>query len=89
MSAVKRHLTKPLLAFWVGDYDIYAAMDEAQALRLAVAIAGPDTYTLDDVAAVSVETLDSKLRDDEGLVWTLREVLKGARKPGYLAGYER
>lgn len=90
MSAVDRDLTKPLQAFWVGDDDIYAAEDEAQALRLAAAIAGPDAYTLDDVAPVSAETLDSKLRDDEGRVaWTLRGLLLDTREPGYLAGYEQ
>lgn len=90
MSAVDRDLTKPLLAFWVGDDDIYAAEDEAQALKLATAIAGPGAYTLDDVAPVSAETLDSRLLDDDGrLAWTLRGLLMDTQEPGYLAGYEQ
>lgn len=89
MSA-PRDLTKPLLAFWVGDDDMYAAEDEAQALALASAIAGSVAYTLDDVSPVSAETLDDRLRDDEGrLAWTLRGLLMDAKQPGYLAGYEQ
>ena len=85
-----RDLTRPLLAFWVGDDDIYAAEDEAQALLLANAIAGHRTYTLDDVAAVSADTLDDRLRDDSGrLAWTLRGLLMDQKEPGYLAGYEQ
>ncbi|MSU98436.1 hypothetical protein EB795_31730 [Pseudomonas mandelii] len=85
-----RDLTKPLLAFWVGDDDIYAAEDEAQALALANAIAGHGTYTLDDVAPVSADTLDDRLRDEEGrLAWTLRGLLMDQTEPGYLAGYEQ
>lgn len=85
-----RDLTKPLQAYWVGDDDIYAAEDEAQALTLANAIAGHGTYTLDDVAPVSAETLDDRLRDEEGrLAWTLRGLLMDQAEPGYLAGYEQ
>ena len=85
-----RDLTRPLLAFWVGDDDIYAAEDEAQAVALANAIAGHGAYTLDDVAPVSAETLDDRLRDEAGrLVWTLRGLLMEQTEPGYLAGYEQ
>lgn len=85
-----RDLTKPLLAFWVGDDDIYAAEDEAQAVMLANAVAGPGTYTVDDVAPVSADTLNDRLRDDEGrLAWTLRGLLMEQTEPGYLAGYEQ
>lgn len=85
-----RDLTRPLMAFWVADDDIYAAEDEAQALALANAIAGPDAYTLDDVTPVSAETLDDRLRDDSGrLAWTLRGLLMDQKEPGYLAGYEQ
>ncbi len=91
MSAPElRDLTRPLLAFWVGDDDIYAAEDDAQALALALAIAGPCAYTLDDVSPVSAETLDDRLRDDSGrLAWTLRGLLMDQKEPGYLAGYEQ
>lgn len=85
-----RDLTKPLQAYWVGDDDIYAAEDEAQAVTLANAIAGHGTYTLDDVAPVSADTLDDRLRDEEGrLAWTLRGLLMDQTEPGYLAGYEQ
>lgn len=84
-----RDLTRPLLAFWVGDDDMYAAEDEAQAVRLANAIAGPDTYTLDDVAPVSSDTLDESVLDGECQVTTLRAVLLAASEAGYLAGYEQ
>lgn len=85
-----RALTRPLLAFWVGDDDIYAAEDEAQAVALANAIAGPGTYTVDDVAPVSADTLDGRLRDEDGcLAWTLRGLLLDQTEPGYLAGYEQ
>lgn len=90
MTAPVRDLTRPLLAFWVGDDDIYAAEDEAQAVVLANAIAGHGTYTLDDVAPVSAETLDDRLRDEAGrLAWTLRGLLMDQAEPGYLAGYEQ
>lgn len=77
----------PLRAFWVGDEDIYAAKDEAQAMTLANAIAGTGTYTLGDVAEVSAETLDDPLSSDDGPT-TLRLLLASA-EPGYLAGYEQ
>jgi len=91
MSAPQlRDLTRPLLVFWVGDDDMFAAEDEAQALALANAIAGPGAYALDDVAPVSAETLDERLRDDSGrLAWTLRGLLGSQAEPGYLAGYEQ
>lgn len=90
MTTPVRDLTRPLLAFWVGDDDIYAAEDETQAVRLANAIAGPGTYTVDDVAPVSADTLDGRLRDEEGrLAWTLRGLLLDQTEPGYLAGYEQ
>lgn len=90
MATPVRDLTRPLLAFWVGDDDIYAAEDEAQALTLANAIAGHGTYTLDDVVPVSADTLDDRLRDDSGrLAWTLRGLLMDQKEPGYLAGYEQ
>ena len=85
-----RDLTRPLLAFWVGDDDIYAAEDEAQAVALANAIAGHGAYTVDDVAPVSAETLDDRLRDEAGrLACTLRGLLLDQTEPGYLAGYEQ
>ncbi|MCE4058480.1 hypothetical protein [Pseudomonas sp. Au-Pse12] len=90
MTTPVRDLTRPLLAFWVGDDDIYAAEDEAQALALANAIAGPGTYGLDDVMPVSADTLDDRLRDEAGrLAWTLRGLLLDQKEPGYLAGYEQ
>ena len=90
MTTPVRDLTRPLLAFWVGDDDIYAAEDEAQAVALANAVAGLGAYTLDDVAPVSADTLDDRLRDEAGrLAWTLRGLLMEQTEPGYLAGYEQ
>lgn len=90
MTTPVRDLTRPLMAFWVADDDIYAAEDEAQALALANAIAGPGAYTLDDVTPVSAETLDDRLCDDSGrLAWTLRGLLMDQKELGYLAGYEQ
>lgn len=80
---------KPLQAFWVGDCDLWAAEDEAQALQLANAIAYPPSYTLDDVIPASAEVLDERLADEDGkLVWTLRGLLQAQAEPGYLAGTE-
>lgn len=85
-----RDLTRPLLAFWVGDDDIFAAENEAQALALANALSHAPAYTLDDVMRVSAEVLDDRLRDDSGrLAWTLRGLLGSQAEPGYLAGYEQ
>ena len=85
-----RDLTRPLLAFWVGDDDIYAAEDEAQALALANAIAAHVTYTLDDVTPVGAQMLDERLADETGrLAWTLRGLLMAQTEAGYLAGYEQ
>lgn len=90
MTAPVRDLTRPLLAFWVGDDDIYAAEDEAQPVALANAIAGPGAYSLDDVAPVGAGTLDDRLRDEAGrLAWTLRGLLMDQTEPGYLAGFEQ
>lgn len=87
MTTPVRDLTRPLLAFWVGDDDIYAAEDEAQALAMAHAIAGPGAYTLDDVTPVAAVTLDEPLTSDDGST-TLRALLLTA-EAGYLAGYEQ
>ena len=89
MTRPVRDLTRPLLAFWVGDDDMYAAEDEAQALALANAIAGPGVYTLDDVAPVSADTLDAGVAHDGELVLTLRCFLDMQNEPSYLAGYEQ
>lgn len=86
-TAAMRDLTRPLLAFWVGDYDIFAAEDDAKALMLANAIAGQGTYILDDVVLVTFATLDEPLQSDDGPT-TLRQMLVSA-EPGYLAGYEQ
>lgn len=80
--------TGALRAFWVSDYDVYAAQDEAQALAFANAMASPMRgYTLDDVMPVLDVTLDEPLTSDTGPT-TLRRMLATA-EPGYLAGYEQ
>lgn len=81
---------KPLQAYWVGDCDLWAAEDEAQAVALANAIAAdPASYTLDDVCPAGPDVLDVRLASDEGKeVWTLRGLLQAQTEPGYLAGIE-
>lgn len=85
-----RDLTRPLVAYWVGDFDVYAAADEAQALGLANAKAGAPTYAREDVRPVEAATLDERLADATGkLAWTLRGLLLDQKAPGYLAGYDQ
>ncbi|SEC62053.1 hypothetical protein [Pseudomonas costantinii] len=77
-----------LKAYWVADYDVYAAQDEAQALAFANALAAPmHGYSLEDVTPVLDATLDEPLTSDNGPA-TLRQMLVTA-EPGYLAGYEQ
>jgi len=82
---VLRDLTKPLLAFWVGDDDIFAAENEAQALAVANALVGlrVSVWDLDDVEVVTADTLG------ERETVALRELLARQTEPGYLAGYEQ
>lgn len=81
---------KALQAYWVGDCDLWAAEDEAQALALANGIAtDPACYTLEDVTPASADVLDVRLADEDGkLAWTLRGLLQAQTAPGYLAGIE-
>lgn len=81
---------KALRAYWVGDCDLWAAEDEAQALALANAICDPSSlYTLDDVMPAGSDVLDVRLADESGKVaWTLRGMLQAQAEPGYLAGIE-
>lgn len=81
---------KPLQAYWVGDCDLWAAENEAQAVTLANAIAAdPACYTLDDVSPAGPDVLDVRLASEEGKeAWTLRGLLQAQTEPGYLAGIE-
>lgn len=80
----------PLQAFWVGDMDIYAAHSAEQALELCEEHSGmPDVYELDDVDAVTAETLDKPLVEEDGTpCGTLRQLLAETSAPGYLMGVE-
>lgn len=79
----------PLLAFWVGDHDIFAAEDEHQALALANMLADCRAYSQVQVRPVAADTLDDPLLDSQGrLTGTLRRLLASRIEPGYLAGYE-
>jgi|RhiMetStandDraft_4_1073278.scaffolds.fasta_scaffold75298_1 hypothetical protein len=79
-----RDLTKPLLAFWVGDDDVFAAEDEAQAVALANAMVGiAGVWALEDVEAVTADTLDERAAE------TVRGLLARQDKPGYLVGFEQ
>lgn len=82
---------KTLQAYWVGDCDLWAAEDEAQALALANGIAADSAcYTLDDVSPAGAEVLGVRLADEDGkLAWTLRGLLQAQTEPGYLAGIEQ
>lgn len=85
-------LTRPLLAFWVGDFGIYAAQDEAQALALAKGMGiTPGELKIEDVSPVGADTLDTRLAGEGGepLAWTLRGLLHATKEPGFLAGYEQ
>jgi hypothetical protein len=89
-AAALRDLTRPLLAWWVGDYDVFAAEDEGQALALANAFGpGLEPFTPDDVCEVSAAELDEPRTDPAGNPWTLRALLLKQTEPGYLAGYEQ
>jgi hypothetical protein len=86
---MNQDLTRPLRAFWVGDYDIFAAFDEAQALRLGnVWAMDPETFAEDEVEEVSAETLGEPVAKDFPDV-TLRGLLYAMKEPGHMAGYER
>lgn len=90
MTPYHDDLTRPLQAFCVGDFNLYAAQDPAQALALASAVAGPGVYALDDVAAAPPAMLDEPLADANGTrrLGTLRGLLLSAKAPGHLASYE-
>ncbi|MFJ7111274.1 hypothetical protein ACIQU2_27415 [Pseudomonas sp. NPDC098740] len=79
-----------LIAFWVGDMDIYAALSPEHALALCVEhSAMPDAYDLDDVLAVCAKTLDLPMVEEDGTpAGTLRELLAATTEPGWLAGFE-
>ncbi|WP_439870361.1 hypothetical protein ACTACT_09910 [Pseudomonas syringae] len=90
MPAAGSNITKPLLAFWVGEYDIYAAEDAAQALNMANGMTlRPTAFILDDVSLVQATTLDERLAGEHGekLGWTLRRLLLDTAEPSFLAGY--
>lgn len=85
-------LSRPLLAYWVGDFDIFAAVDADQALTLANDLLGrrPPLFTPADVAPVEATILDETRPDaPNGTAHNLRTLLAGKKCPGYLAGYER
>jgi hypothetical protein len=79
-------LAKPLLAFTVGNEDIFAAADKAQALALANTLTKPvPAYLLSDVEQVKDTFLNrpwGKSKD------TLQQRLYARSEPGYLAGWQ-
>lgn len=81
----ERDLTRPLLAFWVGDVDMFAAEDAERALAMARIYNAPSSnYRLDDVRPVAATTLDAPLMDGDHAT-TLRAKLQAARQVGWLA----
>ncbi|MBX7274423.1 hypothetical protein K2E95_00210 [Pseudomonas sp. ERGC3:01] len=73
-----------LIAFWVGDMNIYAALSDGRALVLArEKFAASDRYTGGEgVRPVSAELLDKPLAGTAG---TLRDHLAATAGPGWLA----
>lgn len=88
MTAAIRDLTRPLLAWWVGDFDLYAAEDAAQAQALANAL-GPMPEPLGEVREATPGELEETRVYADGGTWTLRALLFKQTEPGYLAGYEQ
>lgn len=80
-----RNKTKPLRAFWVGVEDVYAAHSEAQALKLA-GEDGVRSLTLDDIQEVDAISLCYPIPDETEISHTLAELLRKARRPGWIAG---
>lgn len=80
----------PLFAYWVGDIDVYAAENAAQALALANASDDWSDYTLDDVVEVTAAELDKPTVDEDGAPsCTIRESLAAATGPGWLEGFDQ
>lgn len=84
--------TTPLIVFWVGDRDVFAARSAEQALDLCREQGCTDTettYTLADVSAVSDFDLDKPIFDEYRThCGNLRDALAAADQPCYLMGFE-
>lgn len=82
--------TAPLMAFWVGDIDVFAASSAEAALALARRPDDEfDALELDDVTEVAAEDLDKPMVEEDGTpCGTLRELLAVTTEPGWLAGFE-
>lgn len=81
----ERDPRRPLLAFWVGDQNIFAAEDAEQALAMARIYSAPaPDYGLADVRPVSAATLDAPVTGSDPST-TLRAQLQAARQVGWLA----
>lgn len=77
---------KPLLAFTVGNEDIFAAVDKAQALALANRLTKPvPAYVLGDVEQVKDQYLNRPWGKSKE---TLQQRLNAVSDPGYLAGWQ-
>ena len=79
-----------LIAFWVGDMDIYAALSPEHALAEGRKQNGEfDCIELDEVRAVTAEELDKPMVEEDGTpAGTLRELLAATTESGWLAGFE-
>lgn len=78
---------KPLMAFTVGNEDIFAALDKAHAVTLANAITkpGPTPYVLADAEQVEERFLSRPWGKSKQ---TLQQRLDACCEPGYLAGWQ-
>lgn len=80
----ERDLTRPLLAFWVGEQNIFAAEDAERALAMARIYSAPaPDCGLADVRPVSAATLDAPVLGGDPST-TLRAQLQAARQVGWL-----
>lgn len=80
----ERDPSRPLLAFWVGEQNIFAAEDAEQALAMARIYAAPSPdCVLADVRPVSATTLDALVMGEDPST-TLRARLQAARQVGWL-----
>ena len=81
-----------LKAYMVGDMDIFAAYDPAQALALGNEMAGGEghgPYDLDDVNEVDAAQLDWDVVDEDGnRDDCLRVQLSALTEPGYMMSTE-
>jgi len=83
-------IAAPLVAYWVGEHDVYAAHSPEQALELCEGHSGmPETFDLDDVRELTADELDKPLTEEDGTpCGTTRQMLADKAEPGELVSFE-